>query len=95
MSQTLVETAEMVVLDTNSFLRVRLGEGANSALWWCRSSILCILSTVVLTVMHSNSASRASTAVVVTMTTTTHTVRAGSGRVVSAGTCTGIGAAVT
>ena len=93
LSQT--ETAEVVVMDTHSFLWVRLGKGANSALWWCRSSVLCNLSTLMLTVMHSNSASRVSTAVVVTMTTTTHTVRAGSGRVESAGTWMGIGAPIT
>ena len=53
------------------------------------------LSWVVVVDMHGSMTSSVFTAVMVTVTATTHTIRAGSGRAVSAGAWTGIGAVVS
>ena len=53
--------------------------------------MLHFLPDAMVSVMPGNCARRVSTAVVVTVTKTTHTVRAGPGRV-SAGTWAGVGA---
>ena len=80
----------MVVVDRNRLCRVRLGVGANSTLWRCRSLMLDLLSRVVVMAMHGSITNSVRTAVVMTVVATTHTIRAGSGRVVSAGAWTGI-----
>ena len=59
--------------------------------------MLDLLSWVVVVDMHGSMTSSVFTAVMVTVTVTvtTHTIRAGSGRAVSAGAWTGIGAVVS